>query len=91
MTKGKYSSEPTQEKVKRALSETPEEKTMRREERKDKKEKKQKEKDKTRKSFDSTALSSADEHVTVSSSVLSALKCADGYAEDDKSQRQLPK
>jgi hypothetical protein len=68
-TKGKCSNEASQEDEKRALSETPEEKN--------------KEKEETRNPFESTSLSSADEPKAVSSAFLSALKCVDGYDDDD--------
>jgi hypothetical protein len=56
------------------LSETLEEKIMRRGEIE------RNEMEKTRKPFESTALSSADENDAVSSAVLSVLKCVDSYA-----------
>jgi hypothetical protein len=42
-----------------------------------------KEKEETKKPFESAALSSAEETNAVCSAVLSALKCVDGYDDDD--------
>jgi hypothetical protein len=84
--KGKHSSEEApQEDEKRALSETPEEKKMRRQEKK--------EMDKTRKLFESTALSSADELETGRSAVSSALKSVDDAddTDDEKKSAATPK
>lgn len=53
-------------------------------------EEKNKEQEETRKSFESTALSSGDEPKAVSSAFLSALKCVDGYDHVDDEKPEAP-